>query len=66
MPWNSMCKPCVRYGPGSFGLPSTIRTCDLRLRRNRGWSKNQQIQWLKSKILNCATNCAMGLGLLEP
>ena len=26
-------KPSVRYGPGIFGLPSTIRTCDLRLRR---------------------------------
>jgi len=22
------------------------------LRRNRGWSKHQRIQWLKSKILN--------------
>ena len=35
-----------------FGLPSTIRTCDLRLRRIRGWSKHQRIQWLKSKILS--------------
>jgi len=40
-------------GQNLIGLPSTIRTCDLRLRRNRGCWKHQWVQWLKSKNINC-------------
>ena len=44
-----------------FGLPSTIRTCDLRLRRIRRCSNVYIFQWLTRLNRDCVINCAMTL-----
>jgi hypothetical protein len=47
------------------GLPSTIRTCDLRLRRIRGCSKIYVFQWFTRLRRDCAINCAID-GVCSP
>ena len=47
-----------------FGLPSTIRTCDLRLRRIRGCWNEYKFQWLIRFNRGCVINCAMKIRAL--
>jgi hypothetical protein len=42
-----------------FGLPSTIRTCDLRLRRICGYLNMYIFQWFTRLNRDCVINCAM-------
>ena len=53
----------VKAWPEFHGLPSTIRTCDLRLRRIRGCWNEYIFQWLTRLNWDCVINCVMQFGV---